>query len=156
MAKALDGTDRVAPQYRFQKALSGRQCVPPCAHGDRKSTRLNSSHYLPDALPILKRARSHGKSPGRHGQGCPAISFPKGPIGASMCSSLCSWRSEEHTSELQSLPTRRSSDLEAGKVPWQKPWTARTGLPRNLVSKRPYRGVNVFLLVLMEIGRAHV
>jgi len=47
-----------------------------------------------------------------------------------------------------SLP-RFADLLEAGKVPWQKPWTARTGLPRNHVSKRPYRGVNVFLLVLM-------
>ena len=35
--------------------------------------------------------------------------------------------------------------LENGVVPWRKPWTS-TGLPRNLVSKKPYRGVNVFLL----------
>jgi antirestriction protein ArdC len=35
--------------------------------------------------------------------------------------------------------------LEAGVVPWRKPWTT-AGLPRNLVSKKPYRGVNVFLL----------
>ena len=35
--------------------------------------------------------------------------------------------------------------LEAGIVPWRKPW-ASTGLPRNLVSMKPYRGVNVFLL----------
>src|SRR5277367_3628861 len=35
--------------------------------------------------------------------------------------------------------------LESGVVPWRKPWTS-IGLPRNLVSKKPYRGVNVFLL----------
>jgi len=35
--------------------------------------------------------------------------------------------------------------LEQGIVPWRKPWTS-TGLPRNLVSKKPYRGVNLFLL----------
>jgi antirestriction protein ArdC len=35
--------------------------------------------------------------------------------------------------------------LEQGVVPWRRPWTS-TGLPRNLVSKKPYRGVNVFLL----------
>jgi antirestriction protein ArdC len=35
--------------------------------------------------------------------------------------------------------------LESGIVPWRRPWTA-AGLPRNLVSKRPYRGVNLFLL----------
>ena len=35
--------------------------------------------------------------------------------------------------------------LESGVVPWRKPWTS-TGLPRNLVSKRPYNGINYFLL----------
>jgi antirestriction protein ArdC len=35
--------------------------------------------------------------------------------------------------------------LEAGIVPWRRPWTS-TGLPRNLVSKKPYRGLNFFLL----------
>ncbi len=35
--------------------------------------------------------------------------------------------------------------LENGVVPWRRPWTS-TGLPRNLVSKKQYRGVNFFLL----------
>jgi len=35
--------------------------------------------------------------------------------------------------------------LEAGVVPWRRPWTS-AGLPRNLVSKKPYRGINHFLL----------
>ena len=35
--------------------------------------------------------------------------------------------------------------LEHGVIPWRRPW-ASTGLPRNLVSKKPYRGVNAFLL----------
>jgi len=35
--------------------------------------------------------------------------------------------------------------LEQGAVPWRRPWTS-TGLPCNLVSKKPYRGLNVFLL----------
>jgi len=35
--------------------------------------------------------------------------------------------------------------LENGVVPWRRPWTS-AGMPRNLVSKKPYRGVNVFLL----------
>jgi antirestriction protein ArdC len=30
-------------------------------------------------------------------------------------------------------------------VPWRKPWSS-TGLPRNLVSKKPYKGINYFLL----------
>jgi antirestriction protein ArdC len=35
--------------------------------------------------------------------------------------------------------------LEAGVVPWRRPWSS-AGLPRNLVSKKPYRGINHFLL----------
>ena len=46
------------------------------------------------------------------------------------------------------LITRRITDLlESGTVPWQKPWNVTTSLPRNLVSKKPYRGINIFLLL---------
>src|SRR3989442_9459997 len=34
--------------------------------------------------------------------------------------------------------------LEQGTVPWQQPWDHTTGLPRNLFSQRPYRGINVW------------
>src|SRR5262249_17752470 len=34
--------------------------------------------------------------------------------------------------------------LERGVVPWQQPWSG--GWPRNLVSGRPYRGINVLIL----------
>jgi antirestriction protein ArdC len=39
--------------------------------------------------------------------------------------------------------------LQQGVAPWKKPWRTRGGsaLPVNLVSRRPYRGVNVFLLI---------
>lgn len=40
--------------------------------------------------------------------------------------------------------------LEKGTVPWRKPWKAQAGLPRNLVTKKPYRGINVFLLHAMS------
>ena len=40
--------------------------------------------------------------------------------------------------------------LTQGTVPWQKPWKARSGLPRNLVSGKSYRGINVFLLLTMN------
>src|SRR5687768_12960260 len=36
--------------------------------------------------------------------------------------------------------------LEKGTVPWQRPWSGQEQAPRNLVSRKPYRGVNVFLL----------
>lgn len=38
--------------------------------------------------------------------------------------------------------------LEKGTVPWQQPWT-EAGIPRNLISKRPYRGINVMLLSML-------
>ncbi len=37
--------------------------------------------------------------------------------------------------------------LRAGTVPWQKPWQGgAAGQPRNFMSTKPYRGINVFLL----------
>jgi antirestriction protein ArdC len=38
--------------------------------------------------------------------------------------------------------------LEKGTVPWHQPWTSIGG-PRNLQSKRPYRGINAFLLGML-------
>ena len=35
--------------------------------------------------------------------------------------------------------------LEKGVVPWQQPW-ATAGQPKNLITQKPYRGVNVWLL----------
>ena len=40
--------------------------------------------------------------------------------------------------------------LEKGTVPWRKPWTVQTGLPRNLITQKPYRGINTFLLHAMQ------
>ena len=39
--------------------------------------------------------------------------------------------------------------LEQGTVPWQKPWID-TGIPMNLLSKRPYRGINLWLLLSLD------
>ena len=38
--------------------------------------------------------------------------------------------------------------LEAGTVPWRKPWAGGPTSPRNLISKRRYSGINVLLLSL--------
>lgn len=35
--------------------------------------------------------------------------------------------------------------LQKGTVPWQKPW-AEAGIPQNLITRIPYRGVNLLLL----------
>jgi len=36
--------------------------------------------------------------------------------------------------------------MERGVVPWRKPWACHNALPTNVVTNRPYRGANVFLL----------
>jgi len=41
--------------------------------------------------------------------------------------------------------------LAQGTVPWQQPWDSALGLPRNLFSQRPYRGINVWLLTAMGL-----
>ena len=50
----------------------------------------------------------------------------------------------------EQITDRIISMLEKGTVPWQKPWKVATGLPRNLISKKPYRGINIFLLHAMS------
>src|SRR5579875_1674043 len=111
--------------------------------GDRKSTRLNSSHTeiytlsLHDALPICRLAQeAHIIS------GLEQVGGRKGDL-------YLSWpvfalhqarRSEEHTSELQShrdlhsFPTRRSSDLSsrARGTHYQRPGAGRWAQGRSL------------------------
>jgi antirestriction protein ArdC len=36
-----------------------------------------------------------------------------------------------------------------GTLPWKKPWSSPNEVPRNLISGKPYRGVNAFLLYAM-------
>ncbi|GFE56801.1 ArdC family protein [Geobacter sp. AOG1] len=36
--------------------------------------------------------------------------------------------------------------LEQGTIPWRKPWNAESNNPKNLISKKSYRGINHFLL----------
>lgn len=48
--------------------------------------------------------------------------------------------------DVYALVTNRIIELlEAGTVPWRKPWTDK-GLPMNAISKRPYQGINMMLL----------
>src|ERR1017187_1813855 len=46
------------------------------------------------------------------------------------------------------ITDRILKQLEAGTAPWHKPWQTKgpNGLPRNLVSGHPYRGINVWIL----------
>jgi len=47
------------------------------------------------------------------------------------------------------ITARIIKQLESGTAPWQKPWKAsgKSGLPRNLITNREYRGINVWILL---------
>jgi len=42
------------------------------------------------------------------------------------------------------ITERILEELKKGEVPWHRPWTG--SFPKNLVSKKEYRGINIFLL----------
>jgi antirestriction protein ArdC len=44
------------------------------------------------------------------------------------------------------ITDRILSLLDQGTIPWKKPWGGPEQAPRSLATKKPYRGVNVFLL----------
>jgi len=50
------------------------------------------------------------------------------------------------------INSRILSLLESGTVPWRKPWNAQSNYPRKLVSKKEYKGINVFLLACQEFS----
>ncbi len=52
----------------------------------------------------------------------------------------------------QEVTDRIIASLEAGTVPWQKPWRNIGGeLPRNVRTGTKYRGINVFLLAIQSL-----
>lgn len=55
-----------------------------------------------------------------------------------------------HASVYEIITQQVLAALEQGEVPWRKPW--RTLPPANLISNKPYRGINVFLLALQGYG----
>lgn len=44
------------------------------------------------------------------------------------------------------ITDRITKQLEQGNIPWRKPWKGEAHAPRNFVSKKAYRGINLFLL----------
>src|SRR5713101_1216666 len=58
--------------------------------------------------------------------------------------------SKTHASVYEIVTQQVIQQLESGVAPWRKPW--RTLPPANLISKKPYRGINVFLLAFAGYG----
>lgn len=50
------------------------------------------------------------------------------------------------------ITNRIIEKLEAGTVPWQKSWSGGSEWPKNLISKKEYRGVNALMLNMGEYG----
>lgn len=86
-------------------------------------------------------AKSTGTKAGR------GESSPSGTAPASDADSPAA--QERQAGDVYTLVTERiTAALEAGVVPWKKPWAAWGGFPRNLTNRRAYRGMNVLLLSL--------
>jgi antirestriction protein ArdC len=45
--------------------------------------------------------------------------------------------------------------MEKGVIPWQQPWKSTSGMPCNLVSKKPYRGFNLWYLTSLQFDRPY-
>jgi antirestriction protein ArdC len=47
------------------------------------------------------------------------------------------------------ITSRIIKQLESGTAPWRKPWkvSGKSGVPRNLITNREYRGINVWILL---------
>jgi antirestriction protein ArdC len=56
----------------------------------------------------------------------------------------------QHSSVYSIVTEQVLKQLESGVAPWRRPWTARP--PKNLISGREYRGINVFLLAVQGYG----
>jgi antirestriction protein ArdC len=55
----------------------------------------------------------------------------------------------------QMVADRIVQALEDGTVPWRKPWNIRSQAPMNLISKKAYRGMNVFLLAMTAYSKGY-
>ncbi|HEY6373541.1 MAG TPA: ArdC family protein, partial [Candidatus Sulfotelmatobacter sp.] len=73
-------------------------------------------------------------------------------VSQSVCSPVASAPipSKPHCSVYEIITNQILAALEQGSVPWRKPWHSLP--PANLISKKPYRGINVFLLGFAGYG----
>ena len=62
----------------------------------------------------------------------------------------------DRTNIYEQVTNQIIAQLESGVPPWRKPWaTLGGGMPTNISSRRPYRGVNVILLWAMADAKGH-
>jgi antirestriction protein ArdC len=67
------------------------------------------------------------------------------------------WRNRPCVEEI--ITDRIVKLLELGTVPWHRPWDNRQvgadAFPRNAITKRHYRGINVFILATQSYGSSY-
>ena len=58
-----------------------------------------------------------------------------------------STKTEKPKIDIYELVTDRIiAQLEQGEIPWQKPWDAKVGRPKNLITDKEYQGMNMVML----------
>jgi antirestriction protein ArdC len=59
--------------------------------------------------------------------------------------------------KINAMITQRMIDRinETGALPWKKPWASVSQMPKNLITQKNYRGVNVFLLHALGYARPY-
>lgn len=55
----------------------------------------------------------------------------------------------------QLITDRLVSMLEQGTIPWRKPWAGSQGLPKNLISRKAYSGINTWMLHCSNYGSSY-
>src|SRR5262249_43944749 len=150
--------------------------APPQGPSPRSRRSRPSSPAGPRSPPTSSTASSAISTPPRrrprssagHTSSCTTLGSPAltvhnaQPEGRHACSSgqrqppSSTWE----VSSMETLPRLTPYDvitnrifalLEQGTIPWHRPWDSAMGLPRNLVSQRAYRGINVWLLTAMGL-----
>jgi antirestriction protein ArdC len=124
----LRGPDAVPPEGNLRWPPIGAGFL-----GEGRQTRPSSASCK------KKTMNTHPKYNNEQGSGL--LSHPE---------QLSKQGTSKHSSVYDIITERIIVLLEQGTIPWHKPWNVKRGFPRNLVSKKPYRGVNVFLLHAMH------
>ncbi len=55
----------------------------------------------------------------------------------------------------ETITVRIMEQLERGTIPWQQPWNYTVSMPRNLLSQKAYRGINVWMLASAGYSSPH-
>src|SRR5688572_20041866 len=62
-------------------------------------------------------------------------------------------QTEKRPDVYEIVTNRIIEQLEKGNVPWKRLWMSNAGAPRNLITMRPYRGINLLLLSSLRYRR---